>query len=121
MATIVAAINDGSFATTYAANAAVTTDFSDGEIIMGNAVTGISGSQTYWMIALDDDSSPTLAFVGEEVTQTIGSSGQKTYQWDFDDNTSAWTPVGGSPVPEPTSGLLMILGMAGLALRRRRA
>ena len=25
------------------------------------------------------------------------------------------------PVPEPTSGLLMLLGMAGLALRRRRA
>ena len=26
---------------------------------------------------------------------------------------------GGEPVPEPTSGLLMLLGMAGLALRRR--
>ena len=26
-----------------------------------------------------------------------------------------------SPVPEPTSGILMLLGMAGLALRRRRA
>ena len=29
--------------------------------------------------------------------------------------------VGSAPVPEPTSGLLMLLGMAGLALRRRRA
>jgi len=29
--------------------------------------------------------------------------------------------AGSSPVPEPTSGLLMLLGMAGLALRRRRA
>jgi len=27
---------------------------------------------------------------------------------------------GGEPAPEPTSGLLMLLGMAGLALRRRR-
>ena len=34
-------------------------------------------------------------------------------------NASNW--VGTSPVPEPTSGLLMLLGMAGLALRRRRA
>lgn len=30
--------------------------------------------------------------------------------------TGEWTPA-----PEPTSGLLMLLGMAGLALRRRRA
>lgn len=31
---------------------------------------------------------------------------------------TAWTTAA---VPEPTSGLLMLLGMAGLALRRRRA
>ena len=37
-------------------------------------------------------------------------------------NAATWTAVGGSsPVPEPTSGLLMLLGMAGLALRRKRA
>lgn len=35
-------------------------------------------------------------------------------------NQANWTAVGAS-VPEPTSGLLMFLGMAGLALRRRRA
>ncbi len=35
---------------------------------------------------------------------------------------SNWHAVtGSSPVPEPTSGLLMLLGVAGLALRRRRA
>lgn len=32
--------------------------------------------------------------------------------------TTAWSTAA---VPEPTSGLLMLLGMAGLALRRRRA
>lgn len=31
----------------------------------------------------------------------------------------AWGSV--SDVPEPTSGLLMLIGMAGLALRRKRA
>ena len=37
-------------------------------------------------------------------------------------NAATWTAVGGSsPVPEPTSGLLLVLGMAGLALRRKRA
>lgn len=33
-------------------------------------------------------------------------------------NASNWA---GSAVPEPTSGLLMLLGMAGLALKRKRA
>ena len=33
-------------------------------------------------------------------------------------NATGWTAVA---VPEPTSGLLMLVGLAGLALRRRRA
>lgn len=33
--------------------------------------------------------------------------------------TGAWHDV--ASIPEPTSGLLLVLGMAGLALRRRRA
>ena len=33
-------------------------------------------------------------------------------------STGSWTAAA---IPEPTSGLLMLLGMAGLALRRRRA
>jgi len=32
--------------------------------------------------------------------------------------TGTWTAA---PVPEPTSGLLLLLGMAGLALKRKRA
>jgi len=41
-----------------------------------------------------------------------------------DTNVSSWTVSGIVPatdVPEPTSGLLLLLGIAGLALRRRRA
>lgn len=40
--------------------------------------------------------------------------------WTFGSNptSNGWTVA---TVPEPTSGLLMLLGMAGLALRRRRA
>ena len=38
-------------------------------------------------------------------------------------NASNWASSGGGgePVPEPTSGLLLLLGMAGLALKRKRA
>ncbi len=41
----------------------------------------------------------------------------------FSDSTATFASKGAGwyAVPEPTSGLLMLLGMAGLALRRRRA
>ena len=37
--------------------------------------------------------------------------------------SASWTAVstGPKPIPEPTSGLLVLLGFAGLALRRKRA
>ena len=38
-----------------------------------------------------------------------------------DSPISSMTKFSGGDVPEPTSGLLIMLGMAGLALRRRRA
>ena len=39
----------------------------------------------------------------------------------FASTTTTYAGAGWYAVPEPTSGLLMLLGMAGLALRRRRA
>ena len=38
--------------------------------------------------------------------------------------SASWTAVGGGstpPIPEPTSGILMIVGLGALALRRRKA
>lgn len=45
-------------------------------------------------------------------TVTFAGANQSAYA----NNAANWTAV-----PEPTSGLLMLLGMAGLALRRKRA
>ena len=39
----------------------------------------------------------------------------------FSDTTGYWQASGWQSVPEPTSGLLLLIGVAGLALRRRRA
>ena len=68
-----------------------------GENYMGNI-----GAYTF---AADTDGAP------DEFSIRIGGLG--------DDTTS--TPTAWQSVPEPTSGLLLLLGVAGLALRRRRA
>ena len=40
---------------------------------------------------------------------------------ELDETYGAWSTSGWQSVPEPTSGLLLLIGVAGLALRRRRA
>ena len=58
---------------------------------------------------------------GDFVMGTTATSAfaDKTGTGTFDDNGAGWYTV--SSVPEPTSGLLLLLGVAGLALKRRRA
>ena len=51
------------------------------------------------------------------VTWNAGTGGSFSPNWDSFAGVDATTQV----VPEPTSGLLLLLGVAGLALRRRRA
>ena len=65
-------------------------------------------------------------YAGGQVLDTMtvagldGESGQKNiYKGNFDFAKSG--DVVAATVPEPTSGLLLLLGVAGMALRRRRA
>ena len=61
------------------------------------------------------------AATGNELDPTYTFSGITMNTWN--NTTSQWNfaTANYQTVPEPTSGLLMLLGMAGLALRRRRA
>ena len=77
--------------------------------------------QNYWMLidngeAADADHFFAVATINKGVTFNANSSVAVTASW----NASQFSTYAAA-VPEPTSGLLMLLGMAGLALRRRRA
>ena len=58
--------------------------------------------------------------IGE--SETFGYAAIAQYIWSpmGQKGESAWTVTTFSAVPEPTSGLLLLIGVAGLALRRRR-
>ncbi|MBQ8124380.1 MAG: PEP-CTERM sorting domain-containing protein [Kiritimatiellae bacterium] len=85
-----------------------------------------SGSLTAIAVVVDSTDLATannyfLAGNGTEKTATFTSAtGIKTLGWGsqatITQSASGWTAV-----PEPTSGLLMLLGLAGLALRRKHA
>ena len=78
-----------------------------------------------FMAIVDGDN----VFISATVAQAADASATKTFQFNAKAASQAaamesttFTSAGWyTAVPEPTSGLLMLVGLAGLALRRRRA
>lgn len=87
----------------------------------------VGSSYTFYVAILKDDAlyiSPTKTAAGYEGKDSAVQFSAKTSSQAVALDASAGYAGAGwytASVPEPTSGLLMLLGMAGLALRRRRA
>ena len=116
---------------TYSATAATLTKASTATGLANIAQTGLpdgssTSPQTVYGLVLYVDTTTAAAYDGVDafVKSYVGTTTwQDTTGGNFSNlatNQANWTAVGAA-VPEPTSGLLMLLGMAGLALRRRRA
>lgn len=82
---------------------------------------GANDQITTYAIVFDvGDATPTGAskyIVSSTETITFANAGQARTSTGLNMSNSTWTAV----APEPTSGLLLLLGMAGLALKRKRA
>ena len=90
--------------------------------------TGSNVDGYYAILALNDAGDKATYMDMGTITGTtpISSTQNKLYNEGWADETASLTTGGysvavGEVVPEPTSGLLLLIGMAGLALRRRRA
>ena len=91
-----------------------------------NSMEGFGNEETikgFMVIFNDSDyAKADYAYVSDAQTKTTGGEGQPAGMSFGEYNSylaSNWTKI--ESVPEPTSGLLLLLGVAGLALRRRRA
>lgn len=93
------------------------------------SITSTAAGQVYSIILLEKSGVSSLdnyegyyTIVNGESAAGVLPGATNTYFADFINGTaSAYTTSSMAAVPEPTSGLLMLLGMAGLALKRKRA
>lgn len=103
--------------------------------LSSDVVTSTDAGQDFSLILVDQPVNDLSKYEGNYVLYT-GSSDRGVipgatvaYYAVFQQNdnpiaASDWATMsaaGPTPIPEPTSGLLMLLGMAGLALKRKRA
>ena len=103
----------------YVANA------NNGAVSVANFSTDkVTGGNAYDFYMVIEDGGKTFT----SSTVTVSAQATATSNISFGNmasqtqNASNWASSGGGePVPEPTSGLLMLLGAAGLALKRKRA
>ena len=127
MAAVQAVLDSGDLTGLSSLAAAHATGTSAGTIGGATGLTGFSsGSLSAFAVVIDNADLASaehyfLAGSGAEKTASFTSAtGTKMLNWGS--QASITQAAGGwTAVPEPTSGLLMLLGMAGLALRRKHA
>ena len=100
-------------------------DYGVADTATSAAITTDSMKEAYWVIVTSADATSYTYVKTDMSAMVYDPDNQESSPGTFNSvsaaNMLAGTSVNFMAVPEPTSGLLMLLGVAGLALRRRRA
>ena len=128
---IVAALVAGTLDTTLNSALSQNTFVSGRTSSTSAAFAGDSLANVYFVVTGTDANGNAGVYISDYATITEAAVGdseiafgsQNAFSTSFKDAAAGYAGSGwySQSVPEPTSGLLMLLGMAGLALRRRRA
>ena len=118
--------NGGTIVSTYTTTAADTANWTFYSTYTSSDLDKINGYYGIMLVdAAGDANKASWMYVGQISGATATSSGLKAdFNSDWSDASAHLSMNGYTAtvaVPEPTSGLLILLGMAGLALRRKRA
>ena len=93
-----------------------------GMIERADAAGGVNGN---WLVTMYDATTPDKFWVGQYSVSGASDTSQagsiRDEDWNIGYGMQEGVTSSHEVVPEPTSGLLLLIGMAGLALRRRRA
>ena len=126
-ADFIASLATGGYKTSVATYAGIGSDLTDSD----GYADGVSKTQTYgnpetitgYFVLFDSDdyNTATFAYVSETMDATTGSTAGQNAAMDFGDVVATQDAKNWTAVPEPTSGLLLLVGGALLALKRRRA
>ena len=102
--------------TKYGTGAVVNGEFSESGLSI-TSLDGTTGTKRFYMAVISDDGKNVALVTSTKTGRIMASTTGVALTW----NPSQFNVYSPASVPEPTSGLLLVLGLAGLALRRRKA
>ena len=109
---------------TYVSNIAGGSTAGASATALSDSIVAAGETLNVYYVILDSATDPSKYYVSEKTALTGRAATGTQVMTGFGsvaNSAVSWTATQSAAVPEPTSGILMLLGLAGLALKRKRA